>query len=81
MRHASVHAKIDISLHSVRLISIRLDPTAMSGPLTRALIRGAQPKKRLVGPVAQPYKEEVWTGSSGYEVHRCRHRSPLKTLD
>ena len=22
----------------------------------------------------QPYKEEVGTGSSGYEVRRCRHR-------
>jgi hypothetical protein len=34
----------------VRLISTRLDPTAMSVPLTRALIEGVQPKKRLVGP-------------------------------
>ena len=66
---------------SVRLISTRLGPTAMFEPLTRALIRGAQPKKRLVGPVAQPYKEEVGTGSSVYEVRRCRHRSPLQTLD
>jgi len=42
---------VSIDLH-------RASPT--TGPtLTRVLIGDAQPKMRLVGPVAQPYKVEV----------------------
>ena len=44
-------------LTSVGLIFTRLGPTVKSEPLTHALIGGAQPKKRLVGPCcAAPYR-------------------------
>ena len=38
------------------------------GPLTRVLIGDAQPKMRLVGPIAQPYKVEVGIRGSRYEL-------------
>ena len=58
------------------MISTRLGSTAMSGPLTRTLIGGAQPKKRLVGPRhATPYRGgRDWRLMN--KIHCCRQNSP-----
>ena len=54
------------------MISTRLGPTAMFGPLTRALIRGAQPKKRLVGLLSvETHRRAVTGNTKSREVARA----------
>ena len=58
-------------------VGIDLHPLAQrpTGPLTSRPDRGPIPRRGWWAPVAQPYKEEVGTDGSEYEVHR-RHCSP-----
>jgi hypothetical protein len=65
------HSSVRIDLH--QLVQW---PT---NPLTSRPDWGPSPRRGWWAPVAQPYKEEVGTGSSRHEVHR-RHCSPPQTL-
>jgi hypothetical protein len=51
-----------------------------TGPLTCALIGGAQPIDGWWAPIAQCYKEDVGASGTRYEVRRCSQRPHLTLI-